>query len=146
METLICPIYHEKSKFSFLLPQSPHQISSQNFLFHHESDQQQNSIEHIILLINTITVFNLTVFLSVGNLNMRAFVLVALLGVAYGNLCHGVPGEKVQSVMSTARAGATFFMGDLCPSFDFDSVVLTGHCRQLFKQGTYFEFYSNYCI
>jgi len=66
---------------------------------------------------------------------MRAFVLVALLGVAYGNLCSDVSTSDIDSVKATAKAGAAYMLGDLCPSFDFDSVVLTGHCRQLFRQG-----------
>lgn len=66
---------------------------------------------------------------------MRAFVLVALLGVAYGNLCSEVSGDDVRGVIATAKAGAAYMLGDLCPSFDFDSVVMTGHCRQLLRQG-----------
>jgi len=66
---------------------------------------------------------------------MRAFVLVALLGVAYGNLCSGVSKDSLKGVLAAGSAGASYFLGDLCPSFDFESVLLSGECRALVRQG-----------
>jgi len=70
------------------------------------------------------------------HLIMRAFIFLAIVGVAYGNLCRGVLRTDVDRAFATARVAATTILGRSCPSFDLDRVAFSGECRTLVRQAT----------
>merc|ERR1719219_2246822 len=67
---------------------------------------------------------------------MRAFIFLAIVGVAYGNLCRGVLRTDVDRAFATARVAATTILGRSCPTFDLDRVAFSGECRTLVRQAT----------
>jgi len=67
---------------------------------------------------------------------MRAFILLAIVGVAFGNLCRNVDRSEVDRAFATARVAATTILGESCPTFDLDRVAFSGECRTLVRQAT----------
>lgn len=74
---------------------------------------------------------------------MRAFVILAIVGVALGSeeeraggLCRDIDDSEINRVFATARVGATAILGQSCPSFDIDAVAFDGECKALVRQAT----------
>jgi len=67
---------------------------------------------------------------------MRAVIFLAIVGVAFGNLCKGVSKTDINRAFATARVGAAAILGRSCPSFDLDTVAFSGECRALVRQAT----------
>jgi len=74
---------------------------------------------------------------------MRAVVFLAIVGVALGNLCKGIKQKDINAVFLKARLGATAILGLSCPSFDIDTVVFDGECRNLVRQATCYGIKAN---
>ncbi|XP_063694168.1 uncharacterized protein LOC134825901 [Bolinopsis microptera] len=67
---------------------------------------------------------------------MRAIIFLAIVGVAFGNLCKGVNKRDISAAFAAARVGSAAIFGNSCPGFDFDSVALSGECKAIVKQAT----------
>jgi len=67
---------------------------------------------------------------------MRAVVFLAIVAVAFGNLCKGIKKKDINAVYRQARVGATAVLGGSCPSFDIDTVAFNGECKRLVEQAT----------
>ncbi|XP_063694169.1 uncharacterized protein LOC134825902 [Bolinopsis microptera] len=67
---------------------------------------------------------------------MRAIIFLAIVGVAFGNLCQGVDKNDINAAFATARVGSLAIFGKSCPGFDFDTVAFSDECRSLVRQAT----------